>query len=219
MPRAPLMLLIAVSALVCGCYTIRDSRELAVAGSAWPTQPPSEDRRIRPGDALLISLVGVDTPPAELAQVLVMEDGTITLPTNRVFAAAGKTQNELETEFRDCYVPRSANGYVMIRFGCPKWYYMSGEVGSEPGRRTLFRRTTVLKAVDLAGGFTDAANCKKVELTRADGSKHIVNCAKAQRDTTLDLEVYPGDRIFVPRSFWKHVFSSSDGRLTNGLSQ
>jgi hypothetical protein len=38
-----------------------------------------------------------------------------------------------------------------------------------------------------------------VKLTRADGTTAIINCIKAQDDPRLDLDVYPGDRIHIPR--------------------
>ena len=60
----------------------------------------------------------------------------------------------------------------------------------------------MLKAIASAGGFTDFANKKKVKLTRVDGRTQTVNCVKALDNPSLDLEVYPGDKIHVPRRLW-----------------
>ena len=55
------------------------------------------------------------------------------------------------------------------------------------------------KALQSAGDFTDFEKKKKVRLKRPDGTSAIVNCVKARENPKLDLPVYPGDTIFVPR--------------------
>jgi protein involved in polysaccharide export with SLBB domain len=82
------------------------------------------------------------------------------------------------------------------------WYYVDGEVGTHGSRQIYNSRITVLKAIASAGGFTDFANKKKVKVTRADGRTVIINCVKARDNPSLDLEIYPGDKIYVPRRFW-----------------
>jgi polysaccharide export outer membrane protein len=79
-----------------------------------------------------------------------------------------------------------------------RWYYVLGEV-RVPNRQIYNSRITVLQAIASAGGFTDFAKKTKVKLTRVDGRTQIVNCSKALENPTLDLEVYPGDTIHVPR--------------------
>ena len=62
---------------------------------------------------------------------------------------------------------------------------------------------TVLKAIQSASDFTDFAKKKKVQLTRSNGrKKETINCEKARQDPKLDLPIYPGDNIYVPRRFW-----------------
>ena len=82
-----------------------------------------------------------------------------------------------------------------------RWYYIDGEVKG-PNRQIYNSRITVLKALASAGGFTDFANKKKVKLTRVDGRTQIVNCVKALDNPNLDPEIYPGDKIQVPRRLW-----------------
>jgi polysaccharide export outer membrane protein len=79
-----------------------------------------------------------------------------------------------------------------------QFYFVDGEVRL-PNRQVYLSRTTVLKAIASAGGFTDFANKGKVTLTRVDGRTVIVNCKRAIKDPTLDLEIFPGDKIWVPR--------------------
>jgi polysaccharide export outer membrane protein len=83
-----------------------------------------------------------------------------------------------------------------------RFYYVDGEV-KHPDRFIYLSRTTVLKAIASAGGFTDFANKRKVTLTRLNGRTFTINCKKAIQVPSLDLEVFPGDRIFVKRAiFW-----------------
>jgi len=55
-----------------------------------------------------------------------------------------------------------------------------------------------VRAISVAGGFTDFAKRTKVQLTH-NGKTQIINVDKAIRDPRLDVPVYPGDTIYVPR--------------------
>ena len=62
---------------------------------------------------------------------------------------------------------------------------------------------TVLKAIASAGGVTDFANKRNVKLIHADGRKKSINIKKAIDQPALDLQVYPDDKVIVPRRlFW-----------------
>jgi polysaccharide export outer membrane protein len=116
------------------------------------------------------------------------------------FTAAGKTRGQLEKEIHDCYVPRY---YLKMTVSVgqktqTQFYYVRGEV-KQPARQIYISRITVLKAIASAGDFTDFARKNAVLLTRADGRKVVINAKKALKDPTLDLEVLPGDDIYVPR--------------------
>jgi protein involved in polysaccharide export with SLBB domain len=56
-----------------------------------------------------------------------------------------------------------------------------------------------LQAIASAGDFTDFARKQEVLLTRSDGRKITVNCIKARKNPSLNLEILPGDIIDVPR--------------------
>jgi polysaccharide export outer membrane protein len=151
-----------------------------------------------------LTIILLDTPtPIPPFEGKIKEDGTITLTLNQLFTAAGKTPGALEQEIRGRYVPKYFK-YMTVAIRQDKdtlWYYVDGEVKA-PNRYIYTSRITVLKAITSASGFTDFANKKKVKLTRADGRTQIVNCVKARENPNLDLEVYPGDKIYVPRRFW-----------------
>jgi polysaccharide export outer membrane protein len=162
-----------------------------------------EPEVFRVGDSLTIvysDLPGGVTPPFEGK---IKEDGTITLLLNQTFKADGKSPGMLEKEIRACYVPKYYK-YMTVtvkQIENTRWYYVDGEVKS-PNRWLYTSRITVLKAIASAGGFTDFANRKSVRLTRVDGRTQTVNCVKALDDSKLDLEVYPGDKIYIRRKIW-----------------
>ncbi len=157
---------------------------------------------LRVGDPLILifSDLPVSTQPLESR---IKDDGTITLLLNQTFTAAGKTVGQLEQEIRARYVPAYyINMTVTVKQPeGTRFYYVGGEVKG-PGRQVYISRLTVLKAIQSAGDFTDFAKKAKVQLTRVDGQTLIVNCNKARKDPSLDLEVYPGDKIHVPRSLF-----------------
>jgi protein involved in polysaccharide export with SLBB domain len=199
--------LLAATLCVTGCHSGGSKKSGAMSGSA-PVTPGSttgpegsglEPEVFRAGDALTINFTDLPNPVPPF-QTKIKEDGTITLLQNLTFTAAGKTRGDLEKEIRNGYVPRYYQ-YMTVtitREAQTLFYYVDGEVKT-PNRQIYVSRITVLKAIASAGGFTDFASKKKVKLIRLDGRKATINCIKAIDIPTLDLEVYPGDKIYVPR--------------------
>jgi protein involved in polysaccharide export with SLBB domain len=172
------------------------------AGAALKNSSALEPEVLRIGDSLTVSFI--DTPnPIPAFQEKIKEDGTITLALNQVFKADGKTRGELEKEIRLFYVPDYFKQLTVTVTPdvSTRWYYVDGEVKA-PNRQVYNSRITVLKAIASVGGFTDFANKKKVRLARVDGRTQTVNCVKALDNPSLDLEIYPGDKIHVPRKIW-----------------
>jgi protein involved in polysaccharide export with SLBB domain len=161
-----------------------------------------EPEVLRAGDSLTITFTDLTVPMPPFEEKI-REDGTITLPLNLTFKADGKTLGGLEKEIRARYVPDYFKQMTVTvkQQDSTRWYYVDGEVRL-PNRQMYISRITVLKAIATAGGFTDFANKKKVKLTRLDGRTQIVNCPKALDNPSLDPEVYPGDKIHVPRRLW-----------------
>jgi polysaccharide export outer membrane protein len=74
-------------------------------------------------------------------------------------------------------------------------FYIYGEV-KNPGKYTWEKDLTVLKAVIVAGGFSEIASKRRVKIRRqdSDGEKKI--------RVTLETKVEPGDTVIVPESFF-----------------
>lgn len=156
--------------------------------------------RLRPGEALLITFLDLPTPVPPF-EGRIRADGTITLMQNQEFVAAGKTVGELEKEIRERYVPQFFQNLTVVVKPTERFFYVEGQVRM-PSRQQYLGRITVLGAIAAAGGFTDFAQQKKVRILRADGRVEIVNCEKARENPALDVPIYPGDKIFVPRKWW-----------------
>ncbi len=175
-----------------------DTRFSAVPGTVgMPTNAPSpaEGARLAPGDQIRVVLSGIAEPPQPHDEAI-KEDGTITLPNIGVITAEGKTTVELQKEIYEKYVPNYYKRLTVTVSTERRVYYVQGQVRAS-GRQEYLGPTTVLKAIATAGDFTDFANRKRVVLTRADGTRIIVDCVKAARDSAYDLPVYPGDKIEV----------------------
>jgi protein involved in polysaccharide export with SLBB domain len=202
--------IVALGIFLAGCHSHSSKRgptatgaTLGAAGSpvgAGGGIPEPEMFRV--GDSVTVLFLDMPTtvPPFE---VKIKEDGTVTLLLNQTFTLVGKTPGELEKEIRACYVPRYYK-YMTVTVRRERqtlFYYVDGEVKA-PARQIYIERTTVLKAIASAGGFTDFAKKRGVKLTRLDGRKLTINCVKAIDEPSLDVEIYAGDKIYVPRKLW-----------------
>jgi polysaccharide export outer membrane protein len=128
----------------------------------------------------------------------VREDGNITLPLSITLKAAGKTPGQLQQEIHDAYVPRYFVRLTPTVKTEDRFFFVGGEV-KNPSRLPYFAQITVLRAIQAAGDFTDFAHRKKVQLIRANGQKHNINCIEALKKPEKDMQVFPGDTITVPR--------------------
>jgi len=166
-----------------------------------PASPPdaldsSLGETFKPGDSLVIGFS--DIPAAEHFEEKISENGKIVLLYSESFDAAGKTRRQLENEIKARYVPKYYRRLTVTITPQFQFYFVGGDV-KMPNRYQYLGKMTVLKAIQTAGDFTDFANKRKVVVTRAGGQRLVVNCAKALQDATLDVEIYPGDRIYVHR--------------------
>jgi protein involved in polysaccharide export with SLBB domain len=153
--------------------------------------------RFHVGETVIVALSGTADLIPEHSEPI-KENGTITLPYIGAVQAAGRTPGELQNEIHDLYVPKYYVRLTVTVKSQDRVYYVGGEV-KQPGRQLYVGETTVTRAIQSAGDFTDFASRRNVWLIRANG-KHIkVNCNKAIEDPSLDLPVYPGDQIQVPR--------------------
>jgi len=177
--------------------TASPSAPAPTAGAAAGSPPPVSPDQLREGDKLTVSFTDLPNPPAPM-ELRIRDDGMIGLPLNVQVKAAGKRASDLEVEIQKEYVPKYYRRLTVNLKPEQRVFYVDGYVRG-PNRYEYVGEMTVLRAVSVAGGFNEYARKDKVELTRADGSKAVINCVKARKNPKLDLVVYPGDRIYVPQ--------------------
>jgi protein involved in polysaccharide export with SLBB domain len=164
------------------------------------TNYSSSTELIRPGDKLTVTLLDIPGLPVQ-QPVTVSEDGKITLHKNQVFETTGKTASQLQTEIRTRYVPSYYLEMTVNVKPEDRFFFVQGEV-RQSDRYIYTGHTTVTRAISAAKGFTDFARKSAIEVIRSDGTVQKVDYDKATKNPKLDLIIYPGDIIKVPRRFF-----------------
>ena len=181
----------------------RPSTDIVITGQppSVPADPAlqSDPSKLIVGDLLSITFSDVPAPGLQEIRTRVPNDGYITLHLNVRIKAAGKTIAELQQDIRKTYVPSLYVNLTAVVKTEERFFYLGGEV-KVPNRQIYFGSVTVLRAIETAGGFTDFANRKKIQLRRASGETLTINALKAEKDPSLDPQVLPNDHITVPRS-------------------
>jgi len=160
--------------------------------------------RLNRSDVVTLSF----TLSPELDQTLTIQpDGYITLKDAGVVLAQGLTLEE----FREA-VGRAYKGYLhdpqvavaLKEFEHP-YFVAGGEVG-KPGKYELRGDTTIMEAVEIAGGFTHEAKHSQVLLFRRVNDDlveaRLFNLKKMLQEKNLSeaAELRPGDLVFVPQN-------------------
>lgn len=182
----------------------------------WPGDASAQDYRLRPGDIVRVEVI---EDPSLNRDVLISPDGQISFPLAGNIRAGGRTidqvRSTLTTALDDDFAA-SPNVFVGLSSLAqeeprvtepvePETYnvYMLGEIANsgliqvEPG-------TTILQAFALAGGFSDFAATKRIQLRRngPDGMPKIypLNYEAIERGTSPNGQVVvaPGDTFIVP---------------------
>ena len=87
-----------------------------------------------------------------------------------------------------------------------KPYFVAGGQVGRPGKYELRSRTTVAEGVAIAGGFTESSKHSQVVLFHRVNNgvveSHVLNLKAmlAARNLDEDLELRPGDMLFVPQN-------------------
>jgi polysaccharide export outer membrane protein len=182
--------------LLAGCVT-DNGNPATVAGANPQVAAPSLSAQLRPGDTMVVSLLGIPEPLNSSVQI--DEQGLIRLQYIGAVTAAGLTTSELSQSIRDTYIARKFYTTLEVSVNVTERYvYIGGEV-QRPGRIIWSPDLTLAKAVQSAGGFTLYAKETRVTLTR-DRKAYDFDVKLAQRRPEQDPLLFPGDSIQVPRS-------------------
>jgi polysaccharide export outer membrane protein len=140
-------------------------------------------------------------------RVTVLPDGFISLRGLGSLHVQGETVPELRRSLQQVYAKILHNPVVTVTLrDFEKPYFIVGGQVQHPGKFNLRGDTTVLQAVEIAGGFNDSAKHSQVLLFRRV-SKDWVEVKKLNlkellrgKDLSEDTQLRPGDMLFVPKS-------------------
>jgi polysaccharide export outer membrane protein len=160
--------------------------------------------RLNRSDVVALSF----TLSPEFDQVITIQpDGYVFLKDAAPVLAQGLTLEEFQLAVRRAYTgylhdPQVA--VVLKEFEHP-YFVAGGEVG-RPGKYELRGNTSVIEAVQIAGGFTHEAKHSQVLLFRHTNDDlveaRVFNLKKMLQDKNLSeaAQLRPGDMVFVPQN-------------------
>src|SRR5947207_2770509 len=167
--------------------------------------PVPSDYRLGPGDVVVLILTG----DVELAYTLqVTREGFILIPQVGQLFVSNTTLEQLRSVLYD----RLGRVYSGVRRGNPttrfdisvanvraNQVYVVGEV-AQPGAYSISSLGTVLTALYAAGGVTERANLRAVEVRRSDKPVALLDLYDylLRGDTHDDIRLQTGDVVFVP---------------------
>lgn len=175
---------------------------------------------IRAGDTLQLEVL---EDPTLNRSLLVLPDGTVSVPLAGTIKASGRTISEVQSAISAALAPNFATApTVFVSVGqlaeratgtggggsaAPRVktipVYALGEV-SNPGKIEVARGTTLLQFLAESGGLTRFAATKRIQLRRADpktGSETVYQFnyrAVQNGGTAPTIVLRPGDVIVVP---------------------
>jgi polysaccharide export outer membrane protein len=167
-------------------------------------QADSNQYVIGPEDVLYIH---VWREEALIRTVTVRMDGKISLPLIDELQAAGYTPLQLKqrlTVSLEKYIDNPTVSVTVVEANSSK-IFITGEVRT-PGVIRLRGQTTIIQIIPLAGGFTDAADQKKITVIRKEDGKDRrfeVNYKDLVAGKSLESNIVlkPGDTIIVPQDY------------------
>jgi protein involved in polysaccharide export with SLBB domain len=218
--RNGILLLAAVCVLACGCaMTHQDDLRMTryhprekSSRMAWleKLSPPASTNRIvsppavsgpralRVGDKVLISRRGI--PREDEIRDVVDEKGEVNLDLIGSVRIDGKTTSEAEKMIEDAYIQGGFFKNInIVVIGQDDEYYVRGEV-MRPGRYPLSVSMTLMRAVTAAGGFTDYADPKSIDIFRGDKATRV-DAKKIQSLEADDPGIRRDDMIVVGRKW------------------
>ena len=212
--------------------TMPPAQPASLPQSLQPLQQPQADPQIQPslthasyrihsGDQLSIQF----TYTPELNEtVTIQPDGFVVLTTGGPVLLAGKTVEEATALIRDRSKDRLKDpvvSVVLVDFLKP-YFIVAGQV-TTPARYDLREPTSVLRAIMLAGGIKNTGKETQVVVFHnfedSDPQVVVLDLKHVERQSIFehDLDLSPGDVVFIPRTKLSRLSDLSVVASTFGL--
>ena len=152
------------------------------------------DYRVDTGDK--VSVIVYQEPDLSVTGVRVKANGTIAYPLLGDLHVSGLTSQEVH----DLVKEKLLDGYLKkpsltVSIDSYRLYYIKGEV-RRPGGYSFVDGLTVAKAVALAGGYTERASERSIDLVRESDPENSLE------SVAPNTAIRPGDIITVGESFF-----------------
>ena len=140
----------------------------------------------------------------------ISSNGTVTYPLVGNVKIGGYCVSDAEQQLAEKlkYYIKNPQVSMLIKEYSNKMVYVLGQV-KKPSELSIppEKSMTVLEAITSVGGFTDIANTSKIKVLRMENGKQKsidvdVNAITKQGKKSLDVELMPGDVVFVPQSMF-----------------
>jgi polysaccharide biosynthesis/export protein len=164
---------------------------------------------LRPGDVFDLQF---EFTPEFNQSVTVQPDGFVTLKGVGDTYVQGKSVPELTETLKESYAKFLAKPVLTVvlkEFEKP-YFIANGQV-EKPGKYDLRGDTTVVEALAMAGGLSNAAKNSQVLLFRRVSQEWVeareIDVKKMLNGKNLNEDVHlkPGDMIYVPKSKWSTI--------------
>lgn len=213
-----LCLTVSISLWTCGCESIHDllrgeqTVDSSVVATWW------DGPRIRPGIMLIVQVGAISSPPTKM-EVIVDQNGDITLPLllQEPVACDGLTLEALKQKLVKQYSKYYRQPMVTVTFapydghGVSPWGTVTvlGEVGNPgPVNMPATMDLTVTKVLQAAGGCRQFADKTSIRVTRCDKdgnqTRTYVNLNEIGQDGRVDkdMPLRAGDVVWVPETWY-----------------
>jgi polysaccharide export outer membrane protein len=173
----------------------------AAAGSvAVPGAHTNEGvRRLRCGDRVSISKLGIPQPDEN--KDVIDDRGCVNLSFIGTIKLDGLTTSEAERAIEKDYVDKGYYSKITVIVVVQQdEYFVRGEV-KLPGKYPLNVGVTLMRAITTAGGYTDFADPRKINVFRGD-KVYRYNADKIEALQATDPVILPDDVIVVARKWW-----------------
>jgi polysaccharide export outer membrane protein len=198
----------AVSVASGGCGGSKPSALPAFTSQAPKTEqyvPEIDEYRVLVNDTLHLTVLG---SPEISGPLLVLPDGTVSVPGMQPLYVLGKSIREINEEINEALSEflRFTHATVAVTQLGERRVYLMGEI-EIPGDHQYQRGMTVLGAIAQAGGFNSRAKRSSVLILRRLGAEEAVafrvdlTDPMKGRNLEKDLPVRPFDIVYVPKTF------------------
>ncbi|MGH9493668.1 MAG: polysaccharide biosynthesis/export family protein [Candidatus Sulfotelmatobacter sp.] len=213
---SPILSLVVLAASCTFCFGQSDKvpSTMPATSKSTASTPSFGERnsryRIQAGDTF--DLTFDLSPEFNQTAVAVQPDGFVTLRSIGDIQVAGQTVPQLTQTLKTAYSKILNNPPIsVILKDFEKPYFVAGGKVAKPGKYEMHGNTTLVQAIEIAGGFQTNAKHSQVYLFRRVDDQwteaKLINVKDMEKKGNLseDPFLHPGDLVFVPQNAYSKI--------------